>query len=189
MLKFGDSFLNVGTSKIVKMRHNIICCELQACLDMFGNFEQLCKMIGKQNKVEQPFCYPAFQRFPTASPTGYGTTPTGYGTTQVWCRGVSRYVEGCWGVPCLKININNISICMFPIWFKFSFCFVFVSFVYSCFILYVYIYIYISFLSFIFQKCRYSGFQDTSNKQIPRSTNIFSVKCFHISSCIFLVFL
>ena len=24
---------------------------------------------------------------------------TGYGTTPVGCRGGSRYVEGCWGVP------------------------------------------------------------------------------------------
>ena len=26
----------------------------------------------------------------------------GYGTTSVWCRGGSRYVEGCWGIPDLK---------------------------------------------------------------------------------------
>ena len=61
------------------MRHNIICCELRACLDMFGNFEQLCKMIGKQNKVEQPFCYPAFQRFqrPPRQATGPPRQATG----------------------------------------------------------------------------------------------------------------
>ena len=32
------------------------------------------------------------------------TTHSGYGTTPVWCRGGSRYVEGYWGFPYLKIE-------------------------------------------------------------------------------------
>ena len=30
--------------------------------------------------------------------------PSGYGTMSVWCRGGSRYVEGCWGFAHLKIK-------------------------------------------------------------------------------------
>ena len=40
-----------------------------------------------------------------AKQSDYGTTKTGYATTPVWCRGGSRYVEGCWGFRYLKIKL------------------------------------------------------------------------------------
>ena len=42
---------------------------------------------------------------------------TGYRTTSVWCKGGSRYVEGCWGFPYLKINKL-----LFPTLICMSFC-------------------------------------------------------------------
>ena len=37
--------------------------------------------------------------------SSYGTTHSGYRTTLVWCRGGTRYVEGCWGVRYLFVLI------------------------------------------------------------------------------------
>ena len=45
--------------------------------------------------------------------------PMGDGTTPVWCRGGSRYVEGCWGFPYLKSFLVS--------WFWFSWCFGFLG--------------------------------------------------------------
>ena len=52
-----------------------------------------------------------------AHQTGYGTTYTGYGTTSVGCKGVSRYVEGCWGFPHLKSKKFISSFCIVWCWF------------------------------------------------------------------------
>ena len=47
-------------------------------------------------------------RTPTAPtrffPIQIGTTKAGYRTTSAWCRGWSRYVEGCWRFPYLEIK-------------------------------------------------------------------------------------
>ena len=44
---------------------------------------------------------------------GYGTTQTVYGTTPVGCKGGTRYVEGCWGFPYLKIKKCKVSRVLF----------------------------------------------------------------------------
>ena len=46
-----------------------------------------------------------------------GTTKTGYGTTPVWCRGGSRYVEGCRGFLYLQIEKFCRIYQMFISWF------------------------------------------------------------------------
>ena len=56
---------------------------------------------------------------PSILPGCSRTTHSGYGTTPVWCRGGNRYVEGCWGVPYLKITM----ICLHLLFSFFSFYF------------------------------------------------------------------
>ena len=44
---------------------------------------------------------------PFSTPQNAIVSRKGYGTTPVGCRGGSRHVEGCWGLPHLKIKKNG----------------------------------------------------------------------------------
>ena len=97
----------------------------------------------------------------------FGTTQTGYGTTSVWCRGWSRYVEGCWGLPYLKTFlfvqtlISYICYCLLTFFYMFHI---------SCLLLLLYIFVFcISLVS----KLLTHGFQNNSTIWVLTLTKQF----------------
>ena len=80
------------------------CCQVIYCLVKISGLIKFpshsLKMTSNGNSIaigDELLAYGTTQ-------TGCGTTQTGYGATPVGCRGESRYVEGCWGLPDSKIR-------------------------------------------------------------------------------------
>ena len=106
----------------------------------------------------------------------------------VGCRGGSRYVEGCWGLSYLKIELCFYLYLYFFIFLVFVFPFLFFVSSIFCFIspFHCYVFCYIFTFSMVnFQKCRYMGFQKTSNNRSLDWQNWCFIQGFHN----FLVFL